>query len=951
MISTKWILSSLILSLAVLGGCAGRKEVLKEEITPPSIAAQEEELRKLEDETLTRYKLLGQFYLTDKRWSQAVGIYKKALTLAPTDAQIIGALKEIKKTSGIDYRHWPIAPRKVPKAPKPQLRDFINDLTFILSGRTWRTAPTVADIDNDGDMELIVCEENGVVNVWHHDGTPAEGWPRRVQGRICSPPAVGDLDGDGKLEIVVNGTYVWRWNGIMMDGWPADNKTGSCFSPPALSDLNGDGNLEVINGSAIDHQVYVRDYRGRLLKGWPQPTGGEVRATPSIGDIDGDGKKEIVVGSQDGKLYIWNVDSTLLPGWPKRFWSGIEQQATLADIDKDGKLDIVVGSDDKLYVLDNQGNPLPGWQNGRKWNTYSNPSVADIDNDGEMEIFGTNPPWYNHDGSEIPVSKMTGERHSEGAVAGDIDGDGKQEVIWTTRARRTYAYRFDGTSPSGWPKEYGGGDGACTLTDLDGDGDVEVIAATGIVAPGDDRVYVWDAPGQFSKKRMKWPVNSANNRRTGVASRIEWPGLRKRTGYRLTPIRRALIKGDYQSAIRRFEKIANSSRNEEMRIEALLSIARIYNFRLKQYEKAFDIYRRIIMEQFNNRRMLDAFTELCDLYARKMGNREQFSGKFKEAVKSYRALIKRKKFAEQVPPGQVLYLLAHSLYLAEDEQSIEIFRKVQQEFENTPWAYLARKVTQSHNEDFTINLILKRYITYEIEKKNLRPGDTLSRKTTWDFEIEPQAPFNISFPCKTTIITDKRVLSGERGAKPKVVKEKGGKTELIWDEKLSPKTHSHYFWIKETVKNKGVRILRKSERMDGNRQKITVSVTAPFKASVLMSVRGDRVSIEDDGISPQHSSKTGDIIVFGVGNTKLDYTKGQDFTFIITVSPEYGLYYPDVILNEKPWEIKHHGSRSIQGYSGKVEDYQYHISSLKHFDLKNERSVYQLRYFLRRMTE
>jgi len=917
----------LFLSLILLGGCVEKEVVITEEITPPSIEAEEERLRKLEKQRLTQYKLLGKLYLSDKRWSKAVEVYKKALALAPADEQIIRALDEIKGISGIDYRQWPIIPRKAPTIPQPVLRDFINDLTLILAGDTWRKAPVVADIDNDGDMELIIG-----LNAWHHDGTPVDGWPPRA--RTGGYPVVGDLDGDGTMEIVFNGTQVLRWNGIMMDGWPADRETGSFLSHPALSDLDGDGKLEVINGSTRDNKVYIRDYRGKLLAGWPQPTGGQVRATPSIGDV------------------VWNVDGTLLPGWPKRLGTRIKKQATLADIDRDGKLDILVGSD-RLYILDGRGNPLPGWEEGRTWNSSSTPSVADIDGDGEVEIFGAGYGWYNHDGSEIPTPGKPGGGW-QGAVAGDINGDGKVEIIWTTRKLQTHAYRLDGTSSSGWPMEQGGNDGACTLADLDGDGDVEVIVAT-----RNNRAYVWDSPGKFSKKDIKWPIYCANNWRTGVPSQIEWPGLKRRSKYRVTPTRRAMIKGDYESALEQFEEIAKKSRDEGAKFEALLSIARIYNFRLKKYEDAFDTYRRIILEQTKSRRMLDAFTELCDLYAMKIEEKDKFEDQFKEVVGKYQELVEKKEFDGEVPPGQALYLLAYGRQLAGDREAIELFQNISRDFKDTTWARLADRAAQFGPVNFFLNLELRKDIEYIVEKKDLRPGDSLTRRTEWDFVISPQNPYKFLFPCKATITSDMEVSLEER-TDAKVIKEGEGKTKFIWDEKLSTtdvgryRVHHHSFSIDDTVENKDVQIIRKCERLDENRQRVTISITAPYKVTLRTDVFRHKFSIEDEDISPKYNWKTSDIIVFGSesGRDKYDCTNGQDFTFIMRLPPEHGLYYPDVnVWVERLWHPQQDIATNLKEYAGTAEDYDYHILSTESFDLKQVTTHFWHRYTLKSITE
>ena len=120
------------------------------------------------------------------------------------------------------------APRLTALARTPDSGEFINDHTLMLYGDVWHCAPTVADLDRDGRLEIIACTDGGgSVHVWHADGELADGWPQQA-GRVCCAPAVGDLDGDGKLEIVVNGTHAWRYNGRPLPGWPQPEETGSC---------------------------------------------------------------------------------------------------------------------------------------------------------------------------------------------------------------------------------------------------------------------------------------------------------------------------------------------------------------------------------------------------------------------------------------------------------------------------------------------------------------------------------------------------------------------------------------------------------------------------------------------------------------------------------------------------------------------------------------------------
>jgi len=72
------------------------------------------------------------------------------------------------------------------------------------------SSPALADLDSDGDLEIIAQEGDPGAQgyrlwVWHHDGTVFPGWPRNIAAEGSSSrsnPAVADLEDDGVLEIV-----------------------------------------------------------------------------------------------------------------------------------------------------------------------------------------------------------------------------------------------------------------------------------------------------------------------------------------------------------------------------------------------------------------------------------------------------------------------------------------------------------------------------------------------------------------------------------------------------------------------------------------------------------------------------------------------------------------------------------------------------------------------------
>ena len=68
------------------------------------------------------------------------------------------------------------------------------------------TEPVTADLDNDGDLEVVAAMKSGTVHILHHDGTPFNNFPTSLGGNIESSPAIGDLDNDGDYELVFGTT-------------------------------------------------------------------------------------------------------------------------------------------------------------------------------------------------------------------------------------------------------------------------------------------------------------------------------------------------------------------------------------------------------------------------------------------------------------------------------------------------------------------------------------------------------------------------------------------------------------------------------------------------------------------------------------------------------------------------------------------------------------------------
>ena len=68
------------------------------------------------------------------------------------------------------------------------------------------SCPLTADLDNDGDLEIVTAMKSGTIYIFHHDGSFFNNFPYTVAGNIETTPAIGKLDDDNDFEIVFGTT-------------------------------------------------------------------------------------------------------------------------------------------------------------------------------------------------------------------------------------------------------------------------------------------------------------------------------------------------------------------------------------------------------------------------------------------------------------------------------------------------------------------------------------------------------------------------------------------------------------------------------------------------------------------------------------------------------------------------------------------------------------------------
>ncbi|MCK1333300.1 tandem-95 repeat protein [Bradyrhizobium sp. CW9] len=229
---------------------------------------------------------------------------------------------------------------------------------------SWST-PTFADLDGDGDRDLILGENDG--RLFYFQNVGSANAPVFVQqiGALnpfngidvgeLSVPTFGDLDLDGDLDAVV---------GSISGGLRYFQNTGT-ISAPVFVEQTGAANP--FNGVQVGGDNRVGNASGAFA-----------RTAPSLADVDRDGDLDVVAGtSAAGTLqFLQNTGSASSPAFSQQIGannpfsginlfvggnSGFDALPAVADLDGDGKLDVIVGADpgDLRYLKNTTPNGIP----------------------------------------------------------------------------------------------------------------------------------------------------------------------------------------------------------------------------------------------------------------------------------------------------------------------------------------------------------------------------------------------------------------------------------------------------------------------------------------------------------------------------------------------------------------------------------------------------------------
>ncbi len=341
-------------------------------------------------------------------------------------------------------------------------------------------AVAVGDLDNDARPDVVSgATQSPYLRVWQNDGTPFAGtWSNyTLSNPLTAVDAVvlGDLDNDGDLDLVV-GTgphYVYNVSDnyrILVyenDGTPFDGSWGGASTVRiisrtvhalALGDLDNDGWLDIVAGV---HRYEPVGSSSDPVDPEYWPDWYELRAYRNDGTPFNNEWAETNVGR--------DPETVTLQEHYHGFWGDSVWDVALADLDKDGDLDIAtadgIGADYQIKVWENDGTPFDGQPQAQHW-TWQPTAV----------FVGSGAPWMNGTAWDVATTDVNADGQID-LVTGSAWGEYYEVIAWENDGRPFGTTITDTT----WIRHNIGSANnthayAIGVADLDNDGDFDVAS-------------------------------------------------------------------------------------------------------------------------------------------------------------------------------------------------------------------------------------------------------------------------------------------------------------------------------------------------------------------------------------------------------------------------------------------------------------------------------------------
>ena len=342
-----------------------------------------------------------------------------------------------------------------------------------------------ADLDGDGRVDVVATEEL-VTEIAPKAGVywfrqPREAsvgpWPRRrlMTGYSLNSLDAADIDGDGDIDLVVGEHKGPEPRLLILENHGQErfltrevDRGKESHLGARTADLDRDGDLDIVSIAWDRYQDLhlwrndratspgsLRWRRRSSQTGDFAAAGVGQQSSALVFDVDRDGRDDFVIAGWDPETSMVWYRST--DGAPERYLiddrqSHVEAGGAVFDIDGDGDLDLVQGGSWKTNQLWWWENPHPLHEPACPWerhtikdwgrNQHHDQVVGDLDGDGSAELAFWNqqarvlyladiPEWPRDPSAWDPVPIWTWRSGPccEGLTRADIDLDGRDDLV------------------------------------------------------------------------------------------------------------------------------------------------------------------------------------------------------------------------------------------------------------------------------------------------------------------------------------------------------------------------------------------------------------------------------------------------------------------------------------------------------------------------------------------